>query len=103
MKKLFISQPMRGKTDEEIIAERQRIKEKVSDIIGGEDFQEIASFIDDRPDVEKNNMALYYLGQSLMLLSDADIVYFCDGWRDARGCSIEHEACTMYGIKIIRD
>ena len=34
MKKLFISQPMKGKTDEEILAERQRAIHEAEKLIG---------------------------------------------------------------------
>ena len=34
MKKLFISQPMRGKTDEEIKEERAKAIEKASELVG---------------------------------------------------------------------
>ena len=34
MKKLFISQPMRGKTDEEIKAERAKAIEAASELVG---------------------------------------------------------------------
>ncbi len=36
MKKLFISQPMSGKTDEEILAERQVAIEKAKEIVSEE-------------------------------------------------------------------
>ena len=43
MKKLFISQPMRGKTDEEILLERKRAIEAAKTKIG-EDVEVIDSF-----------------------------------------------------------
>ena len=27
--------------------------------------------------------------------------YFCKGWEKARGCRIEHEAATAYGLTIL--
>lgn len=44
---------------------------------------------------------LWFLGKSIELLSGADIAYFADGWKDARGCRIEHECAKEYGIQII--
>lgn len=38
-----------------------------------------------------------------MVLADADVIYFADGWEDARGCVIEHECAIRYGLNIIHD
>ena len=48
MKKLFISQPMRGKTDEEIKAERAKAVEAASEL-GGEQVEGIDSFVQGVP------------------------------------------------------
>ncbi len=97
MKKIFISQPMRGKTDDEIIAERKKAITVAKDILK-DDVEVIDSFFQNAP-AEAN--PLWFLGKSLELLSNADLVYFCDGWQDYRGCRIEHECAEEYGIKII--
>lgn len=31
-------------------------------------------------------------------MSEADIVFFCNGWQTARGCQIEHDCALEYGI-----
>ncbi|MFR5114240.1 DUF4406 domain-containing protein [Turicibacter sanguinis] len=97
MKKLFISQPMKGKTDEEILKERQMAIEKARNALS-EDVEVIDSFFQSAPVDAK---PLWFLGKSLELLSTADIAYFADGWENARGCKIEHECAIQYGIKII--
>ena len=48
MKKLFISQPMRGKTDEEIKAERAKAIEAASELVG-EPVEVIDSFFEKAP------------------------------------------------------
>ena len=93
MKKLFISQPMRGKTDEEILAVRAQAKWEM-ERSWGEKMAVIDSFIRNAP-AEAN--PLWYLGKSLELLSTADIAYFAKGWEDARGCRIERECAEEYG------
>lgn len=97
MKKLFISQPMKDKTDEEILKER---KEAISlaKLIINEDVEVIDSFFQNAPVDAK---PLWFLGKSLELLSTADVAYFCDGWQKYRGCRMERDACLHYGIKII--
>ena len=34
-------------------------------------------------------------------MSDCEAVYFCDGWKHARGCRIEHMLAEEYGLNII--
>lgn len=97
MKKLFISQPMGGKTDEEILAVRKQAIEKASELVG-EPVEVIDSFFQSAPVGAK---PLWFLGKSLELLADADVAYFAPGWNDARGCIIEHDCAIAYGIKSI--
>lgn len=97
MKKLFISQPMRGKTDEEIKTERAKAIQIAEEIVG-EPVEVIDSFFEKAP---ANAKPLWFLGKSLELLSDADISYFAPGWKEARGCKIEHTCAVQYGIYCI--
>lgn len=97
MKKLFISQPMRGKSDEQIIAERRTAIQTAMHYLN-EDVEVIDSFFKVAPHDAK---PLWFLGKSLELLSTADVVYFADGWQDYRGCKIEHDCAEAYGIKIL--
>lgn len=99
MKKLFISQPMRGKTDEEILAERKKAIESAERNLG-EPVEVIDSFFQNAP---ADARPLWFLGKSLELLSTADIAYFAKGWEDARGCRIENQCAIEYGIEVIED
>lgn len=103
MKKLFISQPMRGKTDEEILAVRAQAIQSAERVLG-EEVEVIDSFF--KVAVVPSTVLsrpLWFLGESLKLLSGADVAYFADGWEDARGCRIEHECAVEYGITTIED
>ena len=102
MKKLFISQPMRGLTDEEILKVREEIRIRAEKTIG-EPVELIDSFIEDCPGEINKSIPVWYLGKSIQLLSQADIVYFGDDWRNARGCKIEYEIAIAYGIKVISE
>lgn len=97
MKKLFISQPMRGKTDEEILKEREGAV-TAARLALGEDVEIIDSFFQGAPAEAK---PLWFLGESLKLMAGADIVCFAPGWKDARGCVIEHACALHYGIRHI--
>lgn len=96
MKKLFISQPMKGKTDEEILAEREYAARTAADLLG-EEVEVIDSFFQGADLTHP----LEYLGENLKLLAKADIAYFAPGWNKARGCLIEHECCEAYGVNHI--
>lgn len=98
MKKLFISQPMRGKADREILAERNKAIEKAKELVG-EDIEALDTFFD-FPDGAK---PLEYLAKSLEFLSKADIALFIGDWKNYRGCRIEHLCATEYGINIIEE
>ena len=95
MTKVFISQPMKDKTNEEIEKERKEIIEKVENYFCKVEI--IDSFFKGAPHDAK---PLWFLGKSLELLSNADVIVFGRGWEDARGCVIEHECAVRYGIKI---
>ena len=97
MTKLFISQPMKGRTDEEIKRERIEAVEMASTLIKGE-IEVIDSFFEKAPVDAK---PMWFLGKSIELLSEADAVFFCKGWEDARGCKIEHEVAHQYNIPLI--
>ena len=99
MKKLFISQPMRGKTDEEILKVRAKAIESAKRNFG-EDVEVIDSFFKGAP-ADAN--PLWFLAKSLELLSTADVAYFAKGWEEARGCRIENTCACEYGIDVIED
>ena len=94
MKKLFISQPMRGKSDEDILTERKKAIESAEKAIG-EPVEVIDSFFQEAPVDAK---PLWFLGKSLELLAGADIAYFAKGWQAARGCRIEQTCAVEYKI-----
>ena len=102
--KAMLSQPMAGKTDEEIIATREKaisaLKEKGYEIVN-------TPFTDERYSKEKMEergvvqIPLCFLAKSLENMSLCHAAYFCKGWKKARGCRIEHDAAVEYGLTII--
>lgn len=95
MTKIFISQPMKNKTNQEIEQERKEIIEKAKKYFG--EIEIIDSFFKDAPHDAK---PLWFLGKSLELLSNADVIILGKDWENARGCRIEHECAIQYGIQI---
>lgn len=96
MTKVFISQPMKDKTNQEIEQERKEIIEKAEKCFG--EIEVIDSFFKDAPHDAK---PLWFLGKSLELLSNADVIVLAKNWENARGCKIEHECAIQYGIKTL--
>lgn len=97
--KVFISQPMRNRTNEEIEEERKRIIKGIKFLmLEQNDLIVLDSFFKDAPHDAK---PLWFLGESIKLLSEADIVIFAKGWEEARGCVIEHKCCEEYGKHLI--
>lgn len=99
MKKVFISQPMVDKTDEEIKAVRNKIIEEIRTCVD-DDVEVIDSFFEGAP---HNAKPLWFLGKSLQLLSNADIAYFAKGWEKYRGCRIEHTCAVEYGLNVLEE
>ena len=109
-KNIFISQPMSGKSEEEILATRQKEIEKIHQFFDadGVEINIIASYIDDatRKHFKKYvsddiNWDIFWLSQSLERLAMADMIWLCDGWEYSNGCNIELECATRYGISIM--
>ena len=96
--KYFISQPMNGKTDEEIKAKRKEVETAILE--QEPDAEILDSFFEGAP---HNAKPLWFLGKSLEILSNADIAYFCEGWEKARGCKLENECALAYGITVIEE
>ena len=97
MKKIFISQPMKGKTDAEIAEERKNAVMILKNYFD-ENIEVIDSVI---TDASKDARPLWYLGKSLELMSNADVAVFTLGWEKYRGCRIEHTCVVEYGIRIV--
>ena len=97
MKKLFVSVPMKGRTEEEIKASIQKMK-KIAEIYESEELELIDSYIEDNPPKDSKE-AVWYLGESLKKLAQADVfIGICESY-DWNGCYIERETAVKYGIK----
>lgn len=98
--KVFISQPMKDKTNEQILAEREKAIASIKEQYKTEDVEIIDSFFKDAP---HDARPLWFLGKSLELLSTADVAYFVGEWRNYRGCKIENTCAKEYGIDVIEE
>ena len=100
--KVFISQVMRDKTENEILRERNIAIDKIKGMFSDRSIVIIDSYFEDY-NPKEGSIPLKYLSKSLELLADADVAYFCSGWDTARGCRIEHQCAVEYGIDRIFD
>lgn len=84
MMKAMLSQPMAGKSEEEIKATREKaikaLEEKGYEIVN-------TLFTDE-----------WYSNEKMSL---CHAVYFCKGWEQTRGCRLEHDAAVAYGLTVI--
>ncbi|WP_288887028.1 DUF4406 domain-containing protein [uncultured Eubacterium sp.] len=96
--KVMISQPMSGIPDEEVKRIQNDLKEKFAKY----HIEVMDSFLTEEADTNLRNPGVFYLGRTLQkFLSNADAVYFVNGWEKARGCRIERAICEEYGIMIL--
>ena len=95
MKKIMISQPMRGKTNELIKEERKVLVKEFED----RGYEVLDTVFNEAP---KNvDEAIWFLSKSIEYLAQADTIIFMKGWEYARGCKIEHQIAVEYGKKIM--
>ena len=104
MMKAMLSQPMAGKTDEEIIATR----EKAIKALEAQGYEIVNTLFTDEwynhENMEKRGVVpipLCFLAKSLENMSLCHAAYFCKGWEQARGCRLEHDAAVAYGLTVI--
>lgn len=103
-KKAMLSQPMAGKSEQEIVATREKaiqvLKEQGYEIVN-------TLFTDDwykKEQMEARGVVqipLCFLAKSLENMSLCHAVYFCKGWAEARGCRIEYDAAIAYGLEVL--
>lgn len=109
-KNIFISQPMTGKSEEEILATRQKAIDRIHRLASkdGEQVNIIDSYIDDATRNEFQgrmgdaiNWDIYWLSQSLQKLAMADTIWLCEGWECSKGCNIEFACAIQYRLGIM--
>ena len=104
MKKAMLSQTMAGKTEQEIVATRERAIKALE----AKGFEIVNTLFTDKWYSEEKmeergvvQIPLCFLAKSLENMSLCHAAYFCKGWENARGCKIEHDAAVAYGLEII--
>lgn len=95
--KIFISQPMNGKSYQQILTDRQKIVNELHTLWVDTDIEILNTVFEDISDHEP----LWYLGLAIQALSEANLAVFSPGWKTARGCQIEYKCAFDYRIPIL--
>lgn len=94
--RVFISQVMGGRTEDEIMKERERLSNAAEALIGKR-ITVADTFIHSA----KEKHPLILLGEAIKQMADADYAVFGPGTKNARGCRVEYGCAKAYGVKII--
>ena len=93
----MISQPMAGRTEEEILSTKKWAEEIVKSL----GYEIVNTYFEDFNEDEQENIPLFYLAKSLEAMTHCDAIFFCPDWQSARGCMIEMMAASAYGLTIL--
>lgn len=95
----MLSQPMRGLSEEEI----GRTRDIAIRNLQARGYQVLNTLFDsdELPGPLGGQIPIRFLSKSIATMSLCSAVYFCKGWKNARGCRIEHAVATEYGIPIL--
>lgn len=100
MKKLFISCPMKKRSQKNIRMTFDRLH-KIAEAVYGESLEVIPTYIEDDPPKCRTE-GLWYLGKSIELLSQADyFIGICgdNAWL-YNGCTVEADVAKLYGLPV---
>ena len=104
IKKIMVSQPMAGFTEEQIVETRNRFleyAEKHELKVVNTYFQDEWYSKDSMTERGVVQIPICFLAKSIENMSLCNMAYFAKGWENARGCKIEHEVARQYGLEII--
>ena len=99
MKIAFISVPMKNRSKYEIEGDILAMKSKAFKKF--DDIEFINTIVQDKPPYETSNEAIWYLGKSIELLSQCDILVCKKNVDSYNGCYIEKEIAKRYGLEIV--
>lgn len=108
--KIFISQPMSGLTEKQIRRNRSlavnrlyRHMRQMPDTWPKEWQNPDSWMVIDNFQFDKEPHPLCYMANDIRAMSEANLIYFINGWQLARGCKVEHFIAKAYGFYIIEE
>lgn len=102
--RVFISQPMTGRSLDEVKKERENVItimhrfDTVLRTVG--DSVDVVDSFDEKAFIEHRN-PLECMSECIRIMSTCNVVVFVPGWEKHRGCRIEHQCPTEYRISTI--
>lgn len=96
-KKLFISCPMRGRSEDAIRRDMDRMH-KMAEIVFDQELEVIPTYIEHIPP-ETTNKSIWCLGESIKKLAEADYFIGVAGLTQNRGCEVEAHVAHAYEVR----
>lgn len=107
IKRVFISQPMSGLSNDEILSARRKATDYITSIYPDNEIVVIDSYQPQETTEYNAISAVNLLGQALSKMASAEIIYFAPGWKVSKGCQVENEVARRWleptGVKLIED
>ena len=94
--RVYISQPTIGKTEAEIARTTRVLMERAKKRFGEVELLEVKLC-----GIPEDAQPLWFLGKALETMSQADVVYFANGWEKSKRCRLENQCAMAYGLNII--
>ena len=95
-RKVMISQPMAGKTSDEIEDERNEMNNLLEKQYG-DNYIVLDTTVKDH----ESKSDLECFSESIMFMSKCDVLVMGVGWSTARGCKLEHDIAKAYNVPIL--
>lgn len=104
--RVFISVPMSGRGEGEVAADIEEAKAAFNKFFGldfdGDCVEFVNTFVQEEAPDECRKDRIWYLGNSIKILSTCDVVLFARGAYRAIGCGIEEHIADSYRIPCVR-
>lgn len=97
MKKLYISCPMKGRTEENIRKSMEKMH-KIAEIVFDQELEVLPTYTEHKPP-ENAKASIWYLGRSIQVMADADYFIGINEYSEFfKGCETEKSIAMGYGI-----
>jgi len=95
--KIFISMPMKSKSTEQVRVEMGRVFDYIlSKLPDAELIDSIVDGADKNIAIMGDDSGVWYLGESLKRMAEADIIFFVNDYKNYRGCLTERNVANAY-------
>ncbi len=94
--KLFISCPMKGRTEENI-KKSFEVMQRIAEAYTGETLEVVNPY--EPKTFESDANRIRSLSDSIRLMAEADYFITFENYFDYRGCSVENQVAALYGLK----